>query len=390
MSQSRLRSFINPQEFKNFRRGFMLESKYGVEDPTFLSFNVEFNFAPIINYDTKLLTSPLFSKSFGQREFGAIEYLNLIGYKDQSDNLNKFTEILQWIQDTTPWFFQSIDGLDEVWRLSTDISKNMQTSVLTFNCLESVDLRMTFLADLYRKSIYDTVFMRELVPENLRFFQMSIQVCEFRNIRATLNKLENVKQSTTSEDEKLATLQSIVNELNYIEYVFDQCEFDFSESFPGGSTVSNMDPAMASNKFKIKVNKWQEKNSYPYFDMDLKQLSGFGPKSNDDYTNDKNLKDQELKIKAAYTADNFGVFSNAIKKAQVSIDNLNTQITNAPANLIGGVANQIKTAATGSLGEVYPKVSTVKPIITSQNVYDQINKFIPPNAAAELGNIYKK
>ncbi len=386
---SNLRSFVNPQEFKNFRRGFMLESKYGIEDPTFLSFNVQFNLYPIINHHTKLLTSPLFSKAFGGNEFGAYEYLRLLGYSKESDNLIKFIDILSWLQDTTPWFFQSVDGLDEVWKLTTDIEKNMQTAVLTFNCLESLDLRMTYLADLYRKSIYDTTYMRELVPENLRFFQMSIQVCEFRNIRATLNKLDNVKKNVNGEDEKLEQLQSIVNELNYIEYIFDQCEFDFSESFPGGSSVNNADPEMATSKFKVKVNKWSEQNSFPYFNTDLKQSVSFGPQKQEDYMNDKNTESERNKVKTAYTADNFGIFSNSIKKAQISTDNLNTKITQAPSNLIGGVANSLESKITGSLGDVYPPDNNPKPTLGVKKIYDQINNFLPPNLVDEIGNIYK-
>lgn len=383
---SKLRSFTDPSEFKNFRRGFLLESKYGIEDPTFLSFHVEFKLDPMFQHHDHLYNSPLFTKPGSG--YGAIEYLSLLGYKNESDRLLKFQDILRWVQNTTPWYFQSIDGLDEVWKMSTDMTKPMQNAVLTFNCLESVDLRMTYLADLYRKSIYDTVYMRELVPENLRFFEMSIQICEFRNIRSTLNKLENIKSSAQTEDEKLEQLQSIINELNYIEFVFSQCEFDFSESFPGSSNVSNNDPQMATNKFKVKVHKWYEKNYFPYFNDETVKGFASGPNTQSDYNIEKDIKEQNLKVKEAYTADNFGIFNNTIKNAKINLDNLNTRIQNAPSNLIANVSSNIQQNIT-NLGDVYPNTPVIKPTLTSKNVYDGINRFIPPNISENLGNVYE-
>jgi len=383
-----LRSFVNTNEFQNFRRGFLFESKYGIEDPTFLSFNVQFNLNSFLQYDSKLMNSPLFTRPGDG--YGAIEYLSLLGYKKESDYLDKFRDIISWIQDTTPWYFQSIEGLNEVWKLSTDISKPLQTAVLTFNCLESVDLRMAFLANLYRSAIYDTVYMREVVPENLRYFEMSIQVCEFRNIRATLDALDNVKMNALTDEERLLRLESIVNQLNYIEFVFTQCEFDFSESFPGGDSVDNADPKMANGKFKIKVHKWYEKNKFPYFDTTMIRGVGHAPQTQDEYNVDKIRLDETNKLKTAYTGDNFGIFSNAIKKADIIKDNVLGKIGRAPAELIGGVVNKLESKLT-PMGNVYKgKPLLLNLPLTNKKVYDDINKFIPPNIRTELGNVYDK
>jgi len=388
MAQTNLRSVAQYGDFTNFRRGFLFESKYGIEDPTYLSFNVEFNFVPFFLHHEKRYSSPLFIES-ATSGYGAIEYLEKLGFKAESTRLKTFKNILKWVQDTTPWFFQSVDGLDEVWKQSTDVNKKFKEVELTFNCLESVDLRMTYLADLYRKSIYDTNFNRELVPENLRFFQMSVQVVEFRNIKSVLNKLNTVNTGTgLTESDKLNTLNSITKDLNYLEFVFDQCEFDFSESISNMSTVNNADPQLATSKFKIKAHKWHEKNVFPYFQDANINSFGSGAISDDEFKKQLDLKNEQLKVGESRQAMDFGILNNAVNKGKIIAGNVNTQIQNAPGQLIANTAAKLQPKLT-PLGNVYDgSQSKLDLKLTSQNVYDGIVKFIPPNINTE--NIYEQ
>ena len=147
------------------------------QDPTFLGFKLFFFFN---QPNSKLLCSdPVFPNT-------AITYLNNIGDSYRAIMLSRFVNHLQQINMQVPWFFQSIEGLEEAWKRGfqeTDYRSIIPADrKITIECLESVDLRITALMDLYRKSCFDWNFRREIVPWNLRTFTVYVYVYENRNI----------------------------------------------------------------------------------------------------------------------------------------------------------------------------------------------------------------
>lgn len=119
----------------------------------------------------------------------AYRYLINRGYDVKAEYLKKFVELFKKINQQTPWFFQSIEGLDEAWKhlyQEADFKPILGADrKIIINCLdESVDMRMTALMDLYRKACFDWPNRREIVPLNLRQFKVSVYVYEGR----TFNK----------------------------------------------------------------------------------------------------------------------------------------------------------------------------------------------------------
>lgn len=119
----------------------------------------------------------------------AYRYLINRGYDVKAEYLKQFVELFKKINQQTPWFFQSIEGLDEAWKhlyQEADFKPVLGADrKITINCLdESVDMRMTALMDLYRKACFDWPNRREIVPMNLRQFKVSVYVYEGR----TFNK----------------------------------------------------------------------------------------------------------------------------------------------------------------------------------------------------------
>jgi hypothetical protein len=116
----------------------------------------------------------------------AYNYLNSIGDIARAKYLKKFVSHLENINKTTPWFFQSIDGLAEAWKrgFNEDEFKALLPAdrKISIDCLESIDLRMSALMDLYRKACFDWKYRREVVPYNLRTFTVYIYVYEIRTI----------------------------------------------------------------------------------------------------------------------------------------------------------------------------------------------------------------
>lgn len=116
----------------------------------------------------------------------AMGYLEKIGDTERMDYLKSFVDLLQKINQVTPWFFQQIDGLDEAWKhmyQEKEYKPILSDRKIIINCLdESIDLRMTALMDLYRKACFDWPNRREVVPKNLRRFKVRIYCYEGRSL----------------------------------------------------------------------------------------------------------------------------------------------------------------------------------------------------------------
>ena len=166
---------------------------------TFKKSNMYYETDPFLRYQDPIYLGFKFFFIFDQPGSGllseqdhpntALHYLINRGYDSKAECLIKFIQLFKKINQKTPWFFQSIEGLDEAWKhlyQEADFKPLLATDrKIIINCLdESVDMRMTALMDLYRKACFDWPNRREIVPLNLRQFKASVYVYEGR----TFNK----------------------------------------------------------------------------------------------------------------------------------------------------------------------------------------------------------
>jgi hypothetical protein len=274
----------------NFRKGTILDA---YDQPTYISFALDFRFEETNNFSDLLWSSPLFSKGSAENTNSAQTYLGSIGHKDKENSLAKFKSILEYLTFNAPWYFQSITGLDKLWSNATDMAKGYKGSeaVLTIKTLEALDLRMTELANLYRSAIYDKVYMRERVPDNLRWFAMDIYLAEVRNIRFNApgsysNMTSSIGINTTGLNNAVSQAgaglsaitgnsdldqSSSMKQFGYVKFKCRQCEFDFSSSMPGSGGMINVNPQdqPTESGFNIKVGYFEEESQY----HDSSQLS---------------------------------------------------------------------------------------------------------------------
>lgn len=101
------------------------------------------------------------------------KYKNVLRAKRSS--LESFGKILNYLQMECPWFFKEVGGLAEVTKRNFNeiVPAEEKQITLTFNP-DAVDMRISTLLDLYVNACYDTINFKEVVPENLRKFDMSI------------------------------------------------------------------------------------------------------------------------------------------------------------------------------------------------------------------------
>jgi len=265
-------NFLNLERHtNNFRKGIQQDN---FDEPTYLTFSLEFDLdSPMQDSSNFLNSSPLFNTEDGSSQ-SAINYLLSRGHDDKANQISVFNNILKYLRDDTPWYFQSITGLEKLWEAATKMEAPMKTSdaTITVKTLEAVDLRITELADLYRNSVYDKQYMRERVPDNLRWFSMDIYVAEFRNLRNTLPSLIstpfNVGVPTLGGllgTKSSSDVGNILDNFGYVKFKCRQCEFDFSKSFAGGSgeiIIGGDGVKQATNTFNIKIGWMEEENSY--------------------------------------------------------------------------------------------------------------------------------
>ena len=206
--------------------------------------------------------------------------------------LQAFKETLRNINAKSPWYFQSITGLKDLVSHKHTMTEGAganpyRKGTLTINCLESIDMRISAMAELYKKATYDYIHHRRLVPSNLLKFRMYIVISEIRNIqlRNDINDVLNpfsvpLVSSATNFISSLGQGGGVINpfsdnfkygetppsflpreEYNTTPYVMiyqlDQCEFDFDETTPIPTNFDNGTGTATpvTNSFKIHVGR---------------------------------------------------------------------------------------------------------------------------------------
>ena len=266
-----------------FLKGFKLSKQGKYEDPTYLGFKIVIDFGALpIRDDDGLPPSPLFKEDsyipsgfssdnpFGQPQYsyrttpnGAVNFYSATSYLREreagfqrggkrSDMLIQFKNSLSDLLNNSPWFLQTISGLDQLPLVSRKgfavedgaefNSQRTAGKALEFTTLESLNLRMTALADLYNQATFDYDNMRELVPRNLRKFTMYIFVSEIRNFFKT-SRLIGSSAALTTIDNLTTMLGSGNNPGTNIGNVAGEQNSEYN----GGS--SNTNPASSFNSF---------------------------------------------------------------------------------------------------------------------------------------------
>lgn len=153
-------------------------------------------------------------------------YLKMNAEDDRADKLEKFITLLSNISSDAPWTFTSISGLDQalerqVAGQNKEFKVDEERKKITIKCLpDSFDERIGTLLDLYREIVWDWESKREMVPANLRKFDMAIFLFS-----------DPIKNIHTPKEGEEAHLNSSTNYLTSSKYIeFHNCEFEYNSS----------------------------------------------------------------------------------------------------------------------------------------------------------------
>ena len=264
----------------------------GIQDPTVFGFKLFFHFNNI--------DSPLLWGINGDIQKAPINtaagYLKSIGDQQRLFYLEKFLYLLSGVNSQTPWYFQTLTGLKDAWAMPIDKPYIGDDKKIAIECLESIDLRVTAMMDLYRKACYDWKHRRCVIPDNLMRFKVSVYVYEARvfnnpNSIAAAPPPEppaygyggNIQGDAARANADLVSRLVGTDEtrndpntpdVNIVEgtqmsttrnlFHFDFCKFDMNESMHL-DTVNNAEPTEVKQKINILYQDFEEENMYEFW-----------------------------------------------------------------------------------------------------------------------------
>lgn len=115
--------------------------------------------------------------------------------------LSKFATTLRDVSLRTPWLIKSISGLNTVNSVYTKDFEKERSITLGFN-EELTDARLGTMIDLYKLACFDQMNCKEIIPANLRKFEMSIMIysmpLKYYHTKALVSKDTAMKHTTSN------------------------------------------------------------------------------------------------------------------------------------------------------------------------------------------------
>ena len=228
-------AFITTESFRKsglFKKGEVTGTGWSsYQDPTYLSFTMLFDMH---------LTSPLFNgeaAGFVKKHLVAADPAK---YQHKLDSLLAFKEALYKINTEMPWHWQSLAGVERMVQFTPENPFfGGDDAKLTIGCLETINLNIAGLMQLYRKAVWDESNWRYILPPNLRKFTMYLFISDVRGLYDN-----NADGMITGEDLR-----------PYFMFELRFCEFDMASGNKALTDLSAAAPEVATNEVIINYSR---------------------------------------------------------------------------------------------------------------------------------------
>lgn len=249
------------KDFINERVSFQKGLDSIATQPAWLYFKLFFKFDSAYG-----LLGGIMKSSNGQKFAAnntAIQYLTR-NINKTNDNIEgrrkalvKFVRSLSYISSNAPWFFKSVKDVNNA--LNMNLSNLTAEKSIEIECSEeAIDLRLLTLMDFYKYAAYDAVNQKEVLPENLRKFDLDIVIFQ-TPIRYLQTSTRDLKGRTTLY--KNLNASNMTDRMSFKLFSFQGCEIDYSTlntMLP--QTFSNQTPFQSCPTFKIKYDRVYQHN----------------------------------------------------------------------------------------------------------------------------------
>jgi hypothetical protein len=228
-------SFIDLPSFRKsglFKKGDITGTDMSAyQDPTYLSFTLLFDMQ---------LTSPLFNGEAAGFMKKHLVNQNPAKYQHKLDSLLAFKEALYKINSEMPWHWQSLAGVERMVQFTPENPFfGGDDAKLTIGCLETINLNISGLMQLYRKAVWDESNWRYILPPNLRKFTMYLFISDVRGLY----------------DNSAAGVLTGENLRPFFMFELRFCEFDMISGNKALADLSAAAPEAATNEIIINYNR---------------------------------------------------------------------------------------------------------------------------------------
>lgn len=270
-------------------------------------------------------------------EFSAYEWLLAYYGKDYGTLFNqktphpaqaliKMAKELSVIQDA-PWYFQSISGVNDLWKQAHRVGQGDMKTTLTVSCLESIRRPLTTIAENYRWAVYDHERLSYRLPDNLRWFDMTVSLVEGRYLVDHAGPFSFLQIGSANRPKLFEYNQDnqLVRGLKVTTFKCKMCEFDFSDFLSGNGS---------QNDYTAYI---QEKPFSPAFKINVGWV----------IHEEVNYEDSELLRQS-------GIFTGSLNAINNRLTRVLSTLTNIPNAVAGSLANKLQTTIDkAALGNVY-------------------------------------
>ena len=185
----------------------------------------------------------------------AMNYLQMNNEFERASILQTFIDQLSSINTYSPWYFQKIEGLDSAIGhpeyMDSGVSIPDERRSITIECLpDSYDNRIGTMLDAYSASCYSHRLHKEIIPANLRKFDMAIYLFNtplenMSNGAMFEHGRESVDHESTMSisDSKYRTSSKLIE--------FRNCEIDLRSVSTAYTDINNVEGSQLVYKIKI-------------------------------------------------------------------------------------------------------------------------------------------
>jgi len=144
-------------------------------EPGWFYFKIFFNFKDTKGLFGGIMTNEIPNTSALRYLYGIRNFYANSKIQDRMLALARFAYTLSYINSISPWFFMGINNANKLNAL--DLNELTKEKSIDLVCNgDSIDMRLNTLLDMYRYACYDEINQKEILPENLRKFDMSIVI----------------------------------------------------------------------------------------------------------------------------------------------------------------------------------------------------------------------
>ena len=224
----------------------------------FFKFNTQFGLlGGVLNNEDEVMGGHNTAMKYLQYLYGEDKNGNGSGYfasllpNERARALSKFVKSLSYINCNAPWFFKSVKGLDKAG--NPVIGEFSKEKSIEIECnVDAIDMRLATLLDLYRFVCYDDYSNKEIIPENLRKFDMSILI--FNTPIKTLHTA--IRYGTYYPYKQVAAHnQNYEHLMSFKLFEFNGCEIDIN-------SIGSMIPGDVNNETPFQIGKGIIKINY--------------------------------------------------------------------------------------------------------------------------------